>query len=387
MSKRIQSFGILCIVISMALCPFLSVFAGVDGTSLTDSAYMPVCPYYYSAENLPFGDDTAVIYFAPNGNVNRFWYFIDMGTDDSVQSTNFGFPITGFYVDDLDSSGTVLTYWRGVIYSASKIIRVTVNSSTGAVSVGRYGSITTYDASNPSMDMFRYKYISNFHDKGSYLGTLICTQSYNYNGHDLHYYIDRGSPDWGTVDNYYSPYYIASYPDTVQHAIESIQGNTTLLNSYYSTLNSKLNSLSIDVQYIQGQNDELSSKVDELQSQLGSQSSEYQSALATAQSQIESNAQSAAQSAADDINNAGEDVSDIDDDMDDVNSIVETLDGWIDSLDTFADTIDDTAGDVADALDNASDFVEGFIGACPAIVIALFSFALVFLIVRKIIGR
>ena len=111
------------------------------------------------------------------------------------------------------------------------------------------------------------------------------------------------------------------------------------------------------------------------------------SQLQQAQSEIESNANAAASQAADDVNNAGEDMSDIDNDVDDVNSIVDTLDGWIETLDDFADRIQSSGNDVAAALESGTTLFNNFLGVCPPIVIALFGFALVFLVVRKIIGR
>lgn len=114
---------------------------------------------------------------------------------------------------------------------------------------------------------------------------------------------------------------------------------------------------------------------------------QYSEALSNAQVEIESNANSAAQSAADSVNNAGEDISDIDDNIDEVNDIVEQLDEWISTLDDFADHIDSVADDVEDSIKAGTTVVNNFLGICPPIVIALFAFALVFLVVRKIIGR
>jgi len=387
MSKRIQSILIMCIVILMALCPFLFVSAIEYIGKPYSQPYMPVCSLYPTSNTLPFGEDTFCVYYNQTQSSNYiYWWFVDTDGFYTISQLSpsgtitVNRPIFGFFCDD---KGISSVYYRLVFYSSSKIVQVRYNKSTDTFETSYLG---TRDTSSQTANQVRFKALINSVISASPLQSIVCTDSYSYEGSSIDYWISEDPSGWG-ADLYKDNYYIAQYPDTVKQAIDSISDNSALLSQYYTSLNSKLNSLSIDVQYVQGQNDELSSKVDELQRQLASQNSEYQTALDEAQSEIESNVQSAAQSAADGINNAGEDVSDLNDDMSDVNGIVETLHGWVERLDTFSDTLDDTAVDVADALDNASDFVQSFFSACPAIVIALFSFALVFLVVRKVIGR
>lgn len=360
----------MCIVLTMSLCPFLSVSASDLGQPYSQP-YMPVCPYYVTAENLPFGEDTLCVYVEETTQYAD-WFFMSMAswsetykaTIDNGTQYNMYDEYSGFFADENHGSQN---YYRFCFYSLEQIIKVRYNLNTNTYTVSTIGE---RDTNFP----LRFKALPTF--LSSYR-KIICSRSYYYNGHGIDYY--------GYTD--LLPYYIAQYPDSVKTAIDSIGTNQSMLTNYYNALDSSLDTLNHNVAVMSNNVDELQSQVSELQSQLSSQSGEYQSALSNAQSEIESNAQSAAQSAADDVVNAGEDVSDIDDDMSDVNDIVDTLDGWIEDLDAFADTIDDTADEVADALDYADDFLSGFLSACPAIVIALFSFALVFLIVRKIIGR
>lgn len=392
--KRAYKIFSVCAVFSIFIGSFFisaSADTGYNGVPYS-KPYMPVCSYYPTSEQLPFSDCVVVYYKA---EYYYYWWFIDK-SDVSTQQSNALEPIRPLWGWFIDSKGFNQSYYRLVCYSASPIIQVKTQISTGNTEVTTRGDLTPWptDGSDPtSAAQLRYKLLLTtvIGSANTAIYAPIATESYSYEGASLDYYIDKdenytGQGSW-SVDDYKTLYYIAQYPSSVSQAIESIKGNTDLLNQYYTSLNSKLNSLSSDHIALYNQNDELLSQVDELQSQLSSQSGEYQSALNQAQSEIESNANAAASQAAYDVNNAGEDMSDIDNDVDDVNSIVDTLDSWIETLDDFADSIQNTAADVATALDNGTVLFNGFLGACPPIVLALFGFALVFLVVRKIIGR
>lgn len=375
MSKWIQCIAIMCIVISISLCPFFSVSA-ISGQAYSN-AYMPVCSDYPSSSQLPYGEDlTQVVCLKTRftSSTRYDWFFV------SGSFTNFD-GASSYEIENalsfIVSSSSNIGYYLVTFYSHSIIKRVTQFVYDSDLTTTTRDSYNTFQ-SNASA------YVANIEVPYNTTTEIISTCGYLWIGYPVDVAIGKGQL---SSSNLITPYYIASYPDTVQQAITSIQDNSFLLSQYYTSLNSRLNSLSIDLRYVQGQNDELSSKVDELQSLLGAQSGEYQSALNQAQSEIQSNANSAAQSAADDVNNAGSDVDDLDDNMDDVNGIVETLDGWIEDLDDFADSIDDSITSVSVALTNANAVINGFFGACPPIVLALFGFALVFIVVRKIIGR
>lgn len=397
MRKWIHSLVIMCIVISMTMCPFLFAFAvnnSLSGTAYS-SAYIPACPEYPTINQCPYGEDTYVFFY--EGLYFYYWYFykplnyvnVVTGSSDLYSMLNESYVIPdwfSFYLTPYSSD-----HARSVLHinSASPIIQVSVQKSNNTLSTSKLGSHTSGSYSDNIMTVetsYYYTYSATLASIPSNVLAYVSTVPYTMSGVSLDSLHDLNSSSFPYSD-YVTPYYIAQYPDTVKQAIDSLDDYAGLMSQYYTTLNSKLNSLSIDVSVVQGQNSQLQSQVSELQSQLSEQGSEYHSALNQAQSDIESNAQSAAQSAADDINNAGEDVSDLDNDMDDVNSIVETLDGWIDDLDDFADRIDDSIVGVSTALSNANDVINGFFGICPPIVLAFFAFALVFLVVRKIIGR
>ena len=381
--KRVFFLSTVFLVL-LNIFPLVS-FAGVDGTSLTSGSYMPVCPAYYSAENLPFGDCTQVIYINYSSSNVKRWFFIDIGYDVSFSnSNNFTYPYTGFYIDDLDSSGTILNYWRICLYAVSPIIKVDLNTNTGVYTVSRIGSV---DSSDPSSTAnYRYKYLGTVQNKSVSDFTVICSHSYFYNGRDLHYFIDTQS-GWGSESNYYSPYYLAAYPDSIYHAVQTIEGNQAVLEQYYDSLDRQIGDLQSALTRVENGISDLSDDISDMSGEYSTGQAELQSQLSSAQSEIESNANAAASNAASEINNAGEDISDIDNDVSDVNGIVSKCSEWVSDLDVFADRIDEAESGVATALENGKTLVNGFLGVAPPIVIALLTFCLCWFVVRKVIGR
>ena len=87
------------------------------------------------------------------------------------------------------------------------------------------------------------------------------------------------------------------------------------------------------------------------------------------------------------IENAGSDEPPLDTDISAFQSAIDTMNGWLVQLNEFADTID-TAGDTAkDYISKGTELFNGFMGVAPASVLALISFGIVFLVIRKIVGR
>ena len=87
------------------------------------------------------------------------------------------------------------------------------------------------------------------------------------------------------------------------------------------------------------------------------------------------------------IENAGSDEPPLDTDISAFQSAIDTMNGWLDQLDEFADSID-TAGQTASAyISKGTELFNGFMGIAPASVIALVAFGVVFLVIRKIVGR
>lgn len=375
----------MCIVILSIVCPFCfssSAAANNLSGSPYSNSYIPVCNYYPISSNLPYGDDTFCVCYELSSSNHDYYFFTDAYEFyEPYQAGITTFDRLGFFV----GFGNTSDVWTLNIQSGSKIIHVREFITSQGVIGRTVEELGTYTL-DPNATIGYYSLTINLDNPSDLTKKKIITNlSYCWGGFSGDQLLGAGV--FSSVNDFVRPYYMAYYPDNVSAAIQSIHDNNLLLRQYYNSLSGKLNSLSSDHIILSNQNSELQSQVSELQSQLAASSGEYQSALNQAQSEIESNANAAASQAADDIINAGEDMSDIDNDVDDVNSIVETLDSWIETLDDFADRIQDTAADVASALDNGTVLFNGFLGVCPPIVLALFGFALVFLVVRKIIGR
>ena len=87
------------------------------------------------------------------------------------------------------------------------------------------------------------------------------------------------------------------------------------------------------------------------------------------------------------LENAGSDEPPLDTDISAFQSAIDTMNGWLDQLDQFADTID-TAGQTANEyISKGTEIFNGFMSVAPASVIALVAFGVVFIVVRKIVGR
>ena len=87
------------------------------------------------------------------------------------------------------------------------------------------------------------------------------------------------------------------------------------------------------------------------------------------------------------IENAGSDEPPLDTDISAFSSAIDTMNGWLDQLNEFADSID-SAGDTAkDYISKGTELFNGFMSVAPASVIALIAFGVVFLVIRKIVGR
>lgn len=374
--KRLKRGFLACTLFLILLYSFTPFcFATTIGQGYSQP-YMPVCPAYLTAENLPFGEDTVCIYYNITSTVNHVWLFFDRGAitrQSTMNDVPVSYDISGFFVDDLDAEGNILDNWRFVIYSPSKIVKVILNQSTGNYTISYYGDVNTTDTYG--LNTIRYKYIYNLIPKNNTLSRFICSESYYYLGFQLDYWFTQGN-GWGSDSNYYSPYYIAQYPDTVNKAIQSIETNRALMEQYYIALDNQLTTLQSSLTRIENTLGEVAEGVTSVEDVIQQGNTEVVSEVNEGISQ-----------AVDDINNAGEDISDLDDDMSDVNGIVEKCSEWVSSLDSFADSIDDSADSVAGALDSGTSLFNRFLGVCPPIVLALFGFAIVFLVVRKIIGR
>lgn len=89
----------------------------------------------------------------------------------------------------------------------------------------------------------------------------------------------------------------------------------------------------------------------------------------------------------DDLNNAGSNEPPLDTDISAFQSAIDTMNGWLDQLDQFADTIDMAGQTAHEYISQGTDLITGFLGVAPTAVIALVAFGVVFVVVRKIVGR
>ena len=87
------------------------------------------------------------------------------------------------------------------------------------------------------------------------------------------------------------------------------------------------------------------------------------------------------------IENAGSDEPPLDTDITAFQSAIDTMNGWLDQLDAFADSIDSAGQTVSAYISKGTELFNGFMGIAPASVIALVAFGVVFLVIRKIVGR
>lgn len=87
------------------------------------------------------------------------------------------------------------------------------------------------------------------------------------------------------------------------------------------------------------------------------------------------------------IENAGSDSPPLDTDISAFQSAIDTMNGWLDQLDEFADSIDSAGQTASQYISKGTELFNGFMGIAPTSVIALVAFGVVFLVIRKIVGR
>lgn len=87
------------------------------------------------------------------------------------------------------------------------------------------------------------------------------------------------------------------------------------------------------------------------------------------------------------IENAGSNEPPLDTDISAFQSAIDTMNGWLDQLDDFANSIDSAGQTVNAYISKGTELFNGFMGIAPASVIALVAFGVVFLVIRKIVGR
>lgn len=89
----------------------------------------------------------------------------------------------------------------------------------------------------------------------------------------------------------------------------------------------------------------------------------------------------------DKIENSGSDSPPLDTDISAFQSAIDTMNEWLEQLDTFADSIESAGNTASEYITKGTEIFNGFLGVAPASVIALVGFGIVFIVVRKIVGR
>lgn len=87
------------------------------------------------------------------------------------------------------------------------------------------------------------------------------------------------------------------------------------------------------------------------------------------------------------IGGIGSDEPSLDTDISVFQSAIDTMNGWLDQLDQFADSIASAGQTAHEYISKGTEVFNGFMGVAPAAVIALVGFGIVFIVVRKIVGR
>lgn len=87
------------------------------------------------------------------------------------------------------------------------------------------------------------------------------------------------------------------------------------------------------------------------------------------------------------LENAGSDEPALDTDISAFQSAIDTMNGWLDQLDEFANSIDAAGQTANEYISKGTEIFNGFMSVAPAAVIALVAFGVVFIVVRKIVGR
>lgn len=87
------------------------------------------------------------------------------------------------------------------------------------------------------------------------------------------------------------------------------------------------------------------------------------------------------------LENAGSNEPALDTDISAFQSAIDTMNGWLDQLDVFADSIDAAGQTANEYIRKGTEIFNGFMSVAPAAVIALVAFGVVFIVVRKIVGR
>lgn len=380
--RSAHKFLTICTVVSILVCAFcIPAYADVI-------TYIPACPAYPVAELLPFGVNNTVVI-----QCYKEWIimYYPSGDFDIDQPDNT-------FVTALSKETSGLGQPAFFLGSYRPITKIT-ETSTGYTS-------TTIGTDNGHSGFYTACYIPS-----SYSQIIYCNSPMMFMGlpaepqeNDIITACHNNFPSSTAYSKLHKGWHILSYPTTISEGIDSIlaycqsiSADTAYiqahLDSYYAAIDNKLSSMSSQISSLQSSVSSLSSQLGAIQSDVNNAASSNQAAVSSAAAANQSAVSSAAAEnssvvgqAASDIMNAGEGTT-FNNDTSEVAGIISKLDEWNSELESFADDMDESISGVSTALDNGTTLFERFVGAAPAGLAALIAFALVWFVVRKIIGR
>ena len=338
--RTVKSF----IAVSAALILLLAVFAFPASAEASDNPavtfqqeLIPSCPLYPTEAQLPF-KDTCV--FSIQKGSYRYWFFLDAAKNQLDDNYFSYFSI--YALGPSDSADIYMT-------SSSKIVSVMQYVPTG--------DIMNY---NPDIQYNNGFYAWSFEfsntDPSTY--TLYCNYAPTYMGTNAITAAYEGDLDADELWNWKA----IQYPSSEIEALNSVYNQVSELQEVIEDNNRMIASL-------QRSNNELKTEIQE------------------GNSEVKEEVQEQATNIVNDINNAGEDEESLDTDLSWMDSTINTLQGWADTIDGFADTIESAGDEIEEYIESGSGIVSKFLDIVPGPVLAALAFGLVFIVVKKIVGR
>lgn len=324
------------IAVSAAMILLLAVFAFPASAFTFDYDLIPPCPYFVVSGQLPYGEDTVVLYFETS--TNMYWWFLNSTVVDSQTGASKLFTCYA------EQDGSYINFVMG---SGSEIVSVWKNKTTGSSNYETVGSAIN--------GLYSWTYQEEFRN----VSNVMCNYTGTYYGMDVYTAYMNGELTFN--DELYE-FQVKEYPSTELEAIDSVY------NVVQDTF-SKLDDIENQLQDIQGSSDEVITVVQE------------------GNSEVKQEVQEQATNIVNDINNAGEDEESLDTDLSWMDSTIDTLQGWADTIDGFADTIESAGDEIEEYIESGSGIVSKFLDIVPGPVLAALAFGLVFIVVKKIVGR
>lgn len=324
------------IAVSAAMILLLAAFAFPASAAYDEYTLMKPAPGYYTTADLPFGDSTVVLYIITDDY--EHWFFLNSNSGDVMTDNQSLFTI----YCDYDS-----LYYEFSMGSYSEIFHVYQQFNNGFPITEKLGDF--------SSGLFLWDSYEDFRD----VEEVYCTVSPLYLGHDAWSMMQAGEL---ALDGYLYSWGVYQYPSSELMAISALE-------YYLNATNNKLENIRNRLSDIEDSNYEIKTEIQE------------------GNSEVKQEVQEQATNIVNDINNAGEDEESLDTDLSWMDSTINTLQGWADTIDGFADTIESAGDEIEEYIESGSGIVLKFLDILPGPVLAALAFGLVFIVVKKIVGR